>query len=1187
MKQEKPKQQSNSQRGALPQGFWSLLGLILKNTLIMFLKKLPSTVFFIFIALLLHTYLLVAVNNGFDPEKKFIGHFLSLSNQPLSGIVIWMAIPMLLSMLFSRRQKGKQSLGLGDRLSAVSNYFRHAGKDAIAVTLGSLGVALTVGALMSGYASMVMALGVGTFLASKSGSVIALLFRSAWSSIFNTARRESISQYGLATGYVTIFTSSLGFIANSALTPNGVAFGVIFLIIAIVMAKGAKVSPTITPLLILGIIVAGNVFFGFDLLWADDGGLDDPSGGGANGTWISWWNGSGRNPAILMGILPAVGAGFGPIIQKVLNDMSNQIPLDGDATNETTIVDEKQEDKTKQSKLIDPETGKPLIVQDGKYEGGNEGQVWWDGKWVDPDKAASEIWKANNIKQGLVDPSTNEPLIEQDGNYEGGKKGQVWWDGKWVDKSEALRHIAQRKNEIDQVKRENDKRLEEFRARNKELDQQRYDKMRREQEARKQQEQEDKRKKDLFEKIGKKHDDDISINDYEKIIDLKSKKDWDGLKKIYKGYIKEDMDASQKEHDRQVVIADRYEVAETVAKGVVIASKAGLMVAGGPAGAIATGIGVGAISAAGEGAESQAKGEGYGEIIKHTAGGFVSGFKDGAIGHYVNMPGVSTPVKILLPAAADSAETFVRTGGDVKETIKTAVFSSVSGALGHAAGNIKGAVGREVTDAAVTTTLSGAQSVASGGTFVDGAKEGLFSHLAGKAGGAAAGKAIEHPSITGVDPERSVNKVLRENDIESKKRIALDDQPDVIKDLHNTKHSRVDAEGNTKDYVDPVKALDQLADTKASRSAKRADGDIKQPIIDTRKDLIYKPADDATIKSVQNSSDPETQKWLNKNMQKGDKLVMDSFSTPGKRPSLGADLDARMVVERTRIDPDTGMLAVEKIEVPRKHWEDDAYKNFHDNAKKLNTESGHDFDVKLENDTVYQQRYKELQHLKGSGMTDDQIKHRAYAESRNVLYTDKAHMEASRANSDQGWRDTEKVQVRSNILDAKEGKAKLQDAEGYGRMWDEKSRFYHDHPAEALAQSKKGIAEMMGVREGQRSLGQDPAPLKPEYAEAMKIIVKAPTDSSATPEALSSVNNQLQSITDSQGRPVFKDMNDAMSKIGRSSEFNKWTPEAGLNVGNPNRAAGLTGSEASRMALNEQEREILDNIDTPSNGGRE
>ncbi len=41
--------------------------------------------------------------------------------------------------------------------------------------------------------------------------------------------------------------------------------------------------------------------------------------------------------------------------------------------------------------LIDPETGEPLEVQDGRYQGGKLGQVWYDGKWMDYDDAKSAI----------------------------------------------------------------------------------------------------------------------------------------------------------------------------------------------------------------------------------------------------------------------------------------------------------------------------------------------------------------------------------------------------------------------------------------------------------------------------------------------------------------------------------------------------------------------------------------------------------------------------------------------------------------------------------------------------------------------------------------------------------------------------------------------------------------------------
>lgn len=42
----------------------------------------------------------------------------------------------------------------------------------------------------------------------------------------------------------------------------------------------------------------------------------------------------------------------------------------------------------------------------------------------------------------LIDPWEGKPLLVQDGSYQGGKLGQVWYGGQWVDRDEAMRGIA-------------------------------------------------------------------------------------------------------------------------------------------------------------------------------------------------------------------------------------------------------------------------------------------------------------------------------------------------------------------------------------------------------------------------------------------------------------------------------------------------------------------------------------------------------------------------------------------------------------------------------------------------------------------------------------------------------------------------------------------------------------------------
>ena len=320
--------QKAERQHSLPEGFLSLLGLILKNTLMMFFKRLPVMLLFAVGAWVLHTYLLVAVNLGFGkgPIQNLVGRQILPS---IDIIIIWASGSMLLSLLISRLFRKNSGPGLIERLTGIKNYYRDSGKDAIAIASGSFGAALIVGTVINAHASLFVAVGAGALVASGSGAVIAILFRSAWTSIFSANRRDNVTQHGLAAGDVTIFALSLGFIANSVVAPDGATIGVILLIVAIAMAKGAKISPATTAMVIPGFVILGNAFFGFDLLWADDGGLIDA---GTDGTWRGWWNNSGSGEAIAMGVTPAVAATLGLLFQQGLQYTAASLSADAEIT---------------------------------------------------------------------------------------------------------------------------------------------------------------------------------------------------------------------------------------------------------------------------------------------------------------------------------------------------------------------------------------------------------------------------------------------------------------------------------------------------------------------------------------------------------------------------------------------------------------------------------------------------------------------------------------------------------------------------------------------------------------------------------------------------------------------------------------------------------------------------------------
>jgi hypothetical protein len=188
------------------------------------------------------------------------------------------------------------------------------------------------------------------------------------------------------------------------------------------------------------------------------------------------------------------------------------------------------------------------------------------------------------------------------------------------------------------------------------------------------------------------------------------------------------------------------------------------------------------------------------------------------------------------------------------------------------------------------------------------------------------------------------------------------------------------------------------------------------------------------------------------------------------------------------------------------------------------------------------ERVKEMQYLKGNGLTDEQILDRAWADEHNQLFTDRHHVEASADNSDQWTRGTtegsslgtKKYQDTPNVLEAQKGDAPLMDPDGYARMWQEKSHFYEGNPPEALAQSQKGIAEMLKLREGYRKGGLEPPPLPPKITQAMEIVIKAPTGVDATRVAMANIEVKLQALG-------FKNMQDAMSKIAGQNELLKWS----------------------------------------------
>ena len=94
----------------------------------------------------------------------------------------------------------------------------------------------------------------------------------------------------------------------------------------------------------------------------------------------------------------------------------------------------------------------------------------------------------------------------------------------------------------------------------------------------------------------------------------------------------------------------------------------------------------------------------------------------------------------------------------------------------------------------------------------------------------------------------------------------------------------------------------------------------------------------------------------------------------------------------------------------------------------------------------------------------------------------------------------------------------------------------HHNVPEALAQTQKGIEQLLAVRDGYRA-GRpplDPPPLDTRTARAMEIVARAPVGIDATPEAMARIESDLQALG-------YRNTPDALEKLNSQAELLKWS----------------------------------------------
>jgi hypothetical protein len=375
-------------QAGIPREFLPLLRLILKNTFRNFFKNLPITIFFALLTYIGYTIFIIFLNNGYD-KRDFPGAaLLGLGGGTLTGLsggVIFMLLSGLTVGLLTNAYKKGPGKALVEFFAApglVFSYFGQAGDLAMAGLLSGAGISLVTGSVLTGCGNVAMAIGVSMLLFSRAGQVLALLVRSAWGSTYGAVQGVRGSEFGLAAGHVALMGAALGFVVRSVLPRWGSGLGIAFLIIALVLAKGTgKKSVGSTGLFLFSLGACWAAWAG--LACAHDGGWKENGG-----NFWAWIRTFGALVSLLTGLGPAAGIMFGAAFVRALLDVAD-VADDGlppELTEEKPpreAPETRKEPQPDLTPLVDPETGQPLLIQDGRYEGGKPGQVWYREQWMD------------------------------------------------------------------------------------------------------------------------------------------------------------------------------------------------------------------------------------------------------------------------------------------------------------------------------------------------------------------------------------------------------------------------------------------------------------------------------------------------------------------------------------------------------------------------------------------------------------------------------------------------------------------------------------------------------------------------------------------------------------------------------------------------------------------------------------
>jgi hypothetical protein len=708
-----------------PRSFGQLVGAVLHWIGSNFWRSLASAIFAGIVGYAANVLLMLLYYDGY--VKTGSGPATGQGNL-VNGSLIWgLGSTVFFALWGYRRAVGGKRFWreLRNLPTVAQNLIKADGPQAYVHLLWGAAIALVTMQLVSPWLGGIMAVGILGLLPSFMTRVLVGFGQSVWSWVASKVAPAAAQPPDAVAMVVGLVGSAIALVAGYFL-PNSF----ISLMMAAVGAGAAYLlsqrgkPPGATGGLLL-VAAGGALALALDQLmpgsaFAHDGGLPE-----SGGSIVVWWNSEGSKWLLWHATAGGIAAGAGAPIGLAIGRMAGLEPIDeqyidfllrsrGVAGGGEAVPPAEETPSPAPPPISEPPPAPPAVAQ--------------------PPAAPPPP------KDGEVDPATGNVYLENEG---------LWVQRAYYDQERARLArfedtlAAQRAHAAAVTRAESEARSAETAALARNIAEQ-------QRQIQAQRDAEERQRQVLQAKLAKAYE--AEGRSTEEIDRLATSGDTGALADLYKDHLRAVIDAESAKAASEARWATAMDAGYYTSKVVLAGAKTAMVVVGGPAGYVAAGVGSGVIRAAEEGAATYVASEGnIAATVKSTAGGFVSGVKDGVVGRYTNLPGVGPATKVLLPAAADAAETYIRTG-DAAAAAKAGLLSTAAGAAGAKLGGVKNVAVREASQALLGGAAGAVGSAMSGGSAKEGFVDGLLNAAGGTAGGRA-GHAAGRATATRVDGE--------------------------------------------------------------------------------------------------------------------------------------------------------------------------------------------------------------------------------------------------------------------------------------------------------------------------------------------------------------------------------------------------------------------------------------------------